>query len=150
MAFVCAFGASSPHPAPSYICPAVSVCFFLHAVFACSAFLGLLAPRLWLFVSLHLPSCYQTRVYSQHLLPHSPPCLQISSSISIYFVRALRFAPQEHILVPTEDPSLLPWPRCLSPNLDMIEFERHTRLEKRRKLLDICNRFVIGGPFYDK
>ncbi len=59
MAFFCAFGASSPHPAPSCIYPAVSICVFLHAVFACSALRGLLASRLWLAVCLHLSSCPQ-------------------------------------------------------------------------------------------
>ncbi len=36
------------------------------------------------------------------------------------------------------------------PTLDMLEVERYARLEKRREALDIHDRFVIGGSFYDK
>jgi hypothetical protein len=104
--FVCAFGPSSPHPAPSSTYPAVPVCVFLHAVFACSVLRGLLAPRLWLAVSLHLSSCAQTRFHSRHFLPYSSPCRQIFPSISLHFVWALGFAPQEHILVAPDRRSL--------------------------------------------
>jgi hypothetical protein len=37
------------------------------------------------------------------------------------------------------------------PRLDMMETERHVRLEKRERLLDIFDcRFVIDVLFYDK
>ena len=64
------------------------------------------------------PSVVHSNKGSFAASPTSPNLLSPNiPSIFIYLVRALGFAPQGHILVPTEDPSLLPWPRCLSPSI---------------------------------